>query len=153
MSLPHGGTVRKSRFVPAARERVFRAWTSERELAAWWRPGGYRAESVAIDLRVGGAYRICMVNSADQRQKLSGVFVVVTPPERLVMTWRLEGSPEDDEYEALLTLEFNEVDGGTRLELLHERLRPGGVRMFEAGWTALLATLAAQLAIRQETRA
>ena len=140
----HQGTVRKSKFVAAPRERVFRAWTSEQELSAWWRPGGYRVERIVIDLRTGGIYEIHMVNGLAQRQRLSGVFVKVQPPELLVMTWRLEGSPEDDDYDSVLTLEFKEVSGGTRLELTHERLRAGGIGMFESGWMALLAALAAR---------
>jgi uncharacterized protein YndB with AHSA1/START domain len=93
--------VNKTRLFPATRERVFRAWTDERELAAWWCPGGYQTEYVHIDLRVGGAYELSMRNPAGSRQRLSGTYRELSAPERLVMTWCLAGSPADDGYEGL----------------------------------------------------
>jgi uncharacterized protein YndB with AHSA1/START domain len=131
--------------LPASPDQVFRAWTAEDELKAWWRPGDFRAESVQVDLRVGGAYEIVMVDSRGARQRLSGVYLDVEAPQRLVMTWRLEGSPDDDGYEALLTLEFDADPPGTLLRLRHERLRPEVLKMFAVGWEALLPTLGLHL--------
>ena len=138
--------VSKTRLFPVARERVFHAWTDEEELAAWWHPGDFRTEGVRFDLRVGGTYEIRMVDSEGLRQRLSGVYVDIVAPERLVMTWRLEGSPADDGYEALLTLVFEQAPGGTLLQLKHERLRPAGLGRFGAGWEGLLPKLAVHLA-------
>lgn len=151
MARTHAAVVRKSKFLPAPRERVFRAWIDEQELSAWWRPGGYRVERATLDLRAGGLYEICMANQSGQRQRLSGEFIVIEPPERLVMTWRLEGSPDDDGYAALLTVELTEVSGGTQINLTHERLRTGGFERFDSGWEALLSVLAAHLGARRET--
>jgi glutathione S-transferase len=137
--------VSKSRNFRVPRDRVFHAWTTEKELIAWWRPGHYRAESVRIDLRVGGTYEILMVDREGTRQRLSGIYREIVAPERLVMTWRLEGSPADDGYEALLTLTFHEAPGGTVLQLTHERLRWAGIRAFDAGWEGLLPKLASHL--------
>jgi glutathione S-transferase len=127
------------------RDRVFHAWTAEKEIMAWWRPGHYRAESVSLDLRVGGAYEILMVDREGARQRLFGIYLEIVAPERLVMTWQLEGSPADDGYEALLTLTFHEAPGGTVLQLTHERLRLAGIRAFDAGWEGLLPELALHL--------
>lgn len=79
------------------------------------------------------------------RQRLYGMYVEVLIPELLVMTWNLEGSPADDGYAALLTLEFIEEQGGTLLRLRHERLRPDALEMFDAGWEALIPAMAAHL--------
>jgi uncharacterized protein YndB with AHSA1/START domain len=143
-----GDIVAKTRLLAAARERVFHAWTDAEELASWWRPGGFRAERVRIDLRVGGRYEILMVDPEGSRQRLSGVYVEIARPERLVMTWRLEGSPADDGYEALLTLVFEQAPGGTLLQLKHERLRPAGRNRFGEGWDGLLPKLASYIARR-----
>lgn len=133
------------RHLPVPRERVFRAWSSPEELAAWWRPGRFRAERVVIDLRAGGGCEILMADPEGARQRLHGVYVQVLFPERLIMTWNLEGSPADDGYTALLSLEFMEERGGTLLRLSHERLRPAALGLFDAGWEALLPRLAGYL--------
>jgi len=42
------------------RETLFRAWTQPEALRQWWFPSGCVAEAIELDLRVGGAYRLCM---------------------------------------------------------------------------------------------
>ena len=133
--------VAKTVRLPASRDQAFQAWTTEDELRAWWRPGGFRVERLQVDLRIGGAYEILMVDAHGARQRLSGTYVAIEASKRLVMTWRLEGSPDDDGYEALLTLEFEDDPPGTLLRLRHERLRPEALDMFAAGWEALLPLL------------
>ncbi|MDE2140791.1 MAG: SRPBCC domain-containing protein [Elusimicrobia bacterium] len=44
------------RYVDAPRERVWRAWTSEKELGAWMGPKGAETGYAKMDLRVGGTY-------------------------------------------------------------------------------------------------
>ncbi len=44
------------RMVDAPRERVWRAWTTEKELGAWMGPKGAETGYAKMDLRVGGTY-------------------------------------------------------------------------------------------------
>jgi uncharacterized protein YndB with AHSA1/START domain len=112
------------------------------ELASWWQPGRYRVASIQIDLRIGGTYEIVMLDPSGARQRLFGTYLEIIPHERLVMTWQLEGSPADDDYEARLTLEFiQQTDNSTLMHLTHERLRPEGSEKFAAGWDSLLPKL------------
>lgn len=111
----------------------------------WWKPGSYHTEKVTIDLRLGGCYEIVMIDPSGRRQRLSGVYLEIDEPRRLVMTWRLEGSPSDDDYEAILALEFVDDAGGCRLLLEHEKLRRAALADFSAGWDALLPELARHL--------
>ena len=134
-------SVSKRQRLAASPARVFRAWTSGDDLMAWWRPGRFRAESVAIDLRVGGTYEIVMVDPNGARQRVSGVYLEIENAKRLAMTWRLEGSSIDDGYDALLSLNFIGDGDGTLLELTHEKLRPDGVSRFDDGWERLLPNL------------
>jgi uncharacterized protein YndB with AHSA1/START domain len=73
---------------------VFRAWTQPVALREWWCPPGWVAGEIDIDLRVGGAYRIGMsrTGTAGAGVSVSGHFLEVRPPERLVYTWRWEGA-------------------------------------------------------------
>ncbi|HVX90639.1 MAG TPA: SRPBCC domain-containing protein [Candidatus Paceibacterota bacterium] len=140
-------TVALSRFFDAPRDRVFRAWTNPEELRSWWRPGGFSTTAVAIDLRVGGEYRIDMLSPAGKPQLLFGRYLEIRAPERLVMTFSLLGSEHDDGYEALLTLDFTESGTGTELALVHERLPRPSTAMFEAGWKRVLGDLQSYVAM------
>src|SRR6516225_322534 len=77
----------------ASPERVFRAWTQPVALREWWCPPGWIAGDIEVDLRVGGAYRIAMTRPAGGAPvAVSGQFLEVDPPERLVYTWCWEGA-------------------------------------------------------------
>ena len=56
------GTFVLSRMVSAPRERVWRAWTNEHELAAWMGPRGFETIHAKLDFRVGGIYHYGMKN-------------------------------------------------------------------------------------------
>src|SRR4051794_41681740 len=69
----------------ASPDRVFRAWTEPAALREWWCPPGWVAGEIAIDLRPGGTYRIEMRRiGGGERLAISGQFLDVTPPRRLV---------------------------------------------------------------------
>ena len=61
------------------------------------------------------------------------------------MTWCLEGSAQDDGYEALLTLEFQENPNGTELILIHDKLPVASIEMYAAGWSEVLDSLSRRL--------
>ena len=134
-------TVRLNRTFGAARDAVFRAWTDPDEFKAWWQPGPYSTASVEMDVRVGGGYRVTMRRPDGACQYLFGRYVEVLPPSRLAMTWCLDGSEQDDGYEALLTLEFHERPEGTELVLVLDRLPGASIEMYVAGWSEVLGCL------------
>jgi len=140
-------TVRLSRIFPAPREQVFRAWTTAEEFKQWWRPGGFTTRAVEMDLRIGGKYRIAMQSPDGKIQCLFGTYLEIRPPERLTMTWSLEGSESNDGYEAILTLEFISRGEGTKIALTHEKLPKRSLGLFEAGWKLVLDQLSHHLAI------
>jgi uncharacterized protein YndB with AHSA1/START domain len=113
----------------ASPERVFRAWTQPVALREWWCPSGWVAGEIEINLRVGGAYSIGMsrAGSVDVGISVSGQFLEVRPPERLVYTWRWEGAfagmPE-----TLVTLELQGSGNETLLTLRHDNFVDPGLR-------------------------
>jgi uncharacterized protein YndB with AHSA1/START domain len=75
-----------TRVYAAPREAVWRAWTAPEQIAAWWGKRGWRTpvESVTIDLRPGGAFRLTSVSEADgTAMPTDAVFREVVPGERL----------------------------------------------------------------------
>ena len=119
----------------ASPERVFRAWTQPAALREWWCPSGWVAGEIAIDLQIGGTYSIAM-SRADVRVSVSGAFLEVRPPERLVYTWRWEGAFAEMP-ETLVTLELQGSDIETRLTLHHDDFADAGIRQqHRSGWMA-----------------
>jgi uncharacterized protein YndB with AHSA1/START domain len=96
---------------------------------------------VEIDLRPGGHYRIAMQHPNGSIATVSGKYLEVVAPERLVMTWISIGGPRDEGHEALLTLEFLDRDGATELKLTHERLPASSKDSYDSGWTAMIEHL------------
>jgi uncharacterized protein YndB with AHSA1/START domain len=69
---------------------VWRAWTEPDQLAAWWGPAGMHTprESVEMDVRPGGVFRLTMVTDDGGAEFLSDMrFTVVDPPETLGYEW------------------------------------------------------------------
>lgn len=126
----------------APRQRVFDAWTKPELAMKFLGPGEVTAPEVRMDVRTGGMYGIVMLNPDGERWTVGGTYREVRPPERLVMTWRWEEENPEDEHESLLTLQFNELDGGTELILTHEQFASEESRdRHQEGWTAIMEQL------------
>ena len=70
----------------APRALVFKAWTDPVFLARWWGPRGFTNPVCEADARPGGALKIVMRAHYGTDYPMRGVFLEVTPPERLVFT-------------------------------------------------------------------
>jgi uncharacterized protein YndB with AHSA1/START domain len=134
--------LRLERVIRADRERTFAAWTRPEILRQWSAPAGMTIEDGGeLDLRVGGRWRVVMVEPNGTRHEAFGTYREITPPARLVYThaWR-DGSGSSPE--TILTVAFEEVAGGTRVVLTQEGFgsresRDGHVE----GWSSTLDQL------------
>ena len=130
-----------TRTFAAPRERVFQAWTDPEELKKWWGPGDYTTPSAEVDLKVGGSYRFAMKPPDGEVFYLTGEYREVTAPEKLVYTWRWEGS-EDQPEETLVTVEFRDRGEITEVVVTHEKFRDEEqCHLHEMGWNACLVRL------------
>jgi uncharacterized protein YndB with AHSA1/START domain len=135
------------RTYPVPRERVFAAWTDPVIAARFLGPGDVTATVAHMDVTVGGTFRITMDSPENGRFDASGTYLEVNAPQRLVMTWRWEEDDPADEYDSILSLDFNERDGETEFVLTHEKLASVESRArHEAGWTAIIDLLTTVLA-------
>jgi uncharacterized protein YndB with AHSA1/START domain len=98
------------RFFKAPPALVYRACNDPEYLRRWMGPRRLETTECEADLRVGGAWRLVHRAPDGMEFVFSGRLLELDPPRRRVGTWRWEGAPED---EAVQTLEFTEVDGGT----------------------------------------
>jgi uncharacterized protein YndB with AHSA1/START domain len=71
------------RMIDAPRERVWRAWTSEKELAAWMGPKGAEPGYAKLDLKVGGTYHY-MNKYAEKEMWGLATYETIEQPSKLV---------------------------------------------------------------------
>ena len=143
-----GETLRLTHRFAAPRDAVFRAWTSADELALWFGPTYAKARKVEVDLRVDGRYSMELHHEDGSVYPLSGRYLEILPPERLVFTWAW-GAGEIAHVETQVTMLFAEVGDGTELTLIHEGLPSQTAREKHGeGWTACFASLDRAIAER-----
>jgi uncharacterized protein YndB with AHSA1/START domain len=100
-----------TRVFAAPRDLVFRAFTVPKHVRQWLLgPDGWTMPVCEIDLRAGGAWRyVWRQDHTGQEFFISGSYVEVTPPERLVHIERMNGEPP----ESINTTDFTESGGQT----------------------------------------
>ena len=79
-----------SRQFRAPRALVWQAWTDPAHILKWWGPHRFSCPHAEIDLRPGGKLRLDMQGPDGRIFPSTGTVEEVVPPERLVMTTRLE---------------------------------------------------------------
>ena len=99
MAEPEPG-LRITRVFDAPRDEVWKEWTEPERFADWFglRSTPVPPESVAMDVRPGGAWRLTMFAGPNRREmRWRGEYVEVEPPERLVLT--MSDQPGGERYE------------------------------------------------------
>lgn len=133
------------RFYPVAPEKVWRAWTDPQALGQWFRPNASFSVPVAeADVRVGGRFRVLMVDAKGEEFDLRGLYREVVPERKLVMTWGWR--EKQPGHESLVTVTFRPLNQGTQLELRHEQyVDIQNQPTHEQGWNGALDKLETHL--------
>jgi uncharacterized protein YndB with AHSA1/START domain len=132
---PRGLVLEMTCVLEAPREQVFGLLSEPAELARWWGPRGFTTPWIELDLRVGGRYRIAMQPPDGDLFHLSGEYLEIDPPSRLVYTFRWD-EPHPDDRETVVMLSLDDVGGGTEISFwqgafaTEERLA-----LHRGGWT------------------
>jgi uncharacterized protein YndB with AHSA1/START domain len=93
-------------------ELVFDVITQPEHVLKWFAAFEDTMTVCSIDLRVGGNYHYVSVTEDGRECSFRGTFLEITPPTRIVDTWRFEGWPD---VEAVETVELHETNGVTTL--------------------------------------
>jgi uncharacterized protein YndB with AHSA1/START domain len=109
-------TLHVTRRFKAARDRVFAAFATLDAMAAWFGPPGCKVTGDSLDFRPGGLYRL-RAKTSDDELIVSGAYREITPPEKIVFTWKWEHDEDWVNVESVITLEFHAQDGETELNL------------------------------------
>ena len=111
-----------TRVLDAPRELVWKAWTEPEQLAQWWGPRGTSTpvESIAMDVRPGGTFRVTSVSDEGSEMTVAGVYREVVEPERLVF----EEPAEDAWHEgAVSVLTFTDLGDGRTEMVVHTTIQ------------------------------
>lgn len=123
---------------------VFEAWTDPTLLMQWFGPENVVTQQVSVDARVGGGFRVVMLENTGERHEVSGTYYEVVANERLVFSWSWIKTPE---RASRVIVTFKPDGAGTILTLLHEQLfDEQAVKGHTHGWTGSLAKLEALFA-------
>jgi uncharacterized protein YndB with AHSA1/START domain len=109
-------TLLVTRHFKAPRERVFAAFSSLDAMAAWFGPPGRSCLGDSVDFRVGGSYQL-RVKTPDEENIVSGVYREITPPSKLVFTWKWQDDEDWEKVESLITIEFHAHGTETEVRL------------------------------------
>ncbi|MEP2531005.1 SRPBCC domain-containing protein [Shimia sp.] len=133
-------SLKVSRHLPFAPERVFDAWLDPVMMQKFLVPGpGMTVPEASNDPRVGGRFRVIMkAPDVDEGWPHEGEYLEIDRASRLRFTWVSPYSQEDSE----VTLDLEPNEGGTDLTLTHVRFPSQESRdNHEGGWTLILQSL------------
>jgi uncharacterized protein YndB with AHSA1/START domain len=130
-------TVRREIAAPA--DDLFDAWLDAQSLGTWLRPSGVRETRAETDPRVGGTFRIVMVDDETSMEH-TGIYREIDRPRRLVFTW---SSPATQFRDSIVTVTFEpSSDGSTVIEINQVGLPDEEARAgHDAGWSDALREL------------
>jgi uncharacterized protein YndB with AHSA1/START domain len=135
-----GPVVQIRRRVKASAEQIFDLWTKPDLMVRWMSPYPGAVDCKAsCDLRPGGAFSLVM-SSEESIREVSGTYVEVDRPRKLVFTWT---GPLTNNVNTLVTVELNPRGDETDLVLTHERLPTRAIHEGHTkGWGHILDHLA-----------
>lgn len=149
VATPSDRAIVVTRSFDAPRRLVYAAWTEPELLKRWYGAHGWQVTDAAIDLQVGGSWRVVWDGPGGATMAASGVYREVSPYDRLVYTEAFD----DPWYEgdSLVAHDFAEQAERTTLsstylfasqEIRDRVLATPMVRGISDGYERLDATLA-----------
>ena len=135
-----GPIVQIRRRVRARAGQIFDLWTKPDLMVRWMSPfPGAIDCKASCDLRPGGAFSLVM-SSEESSREVSGTYVEVDRPRKLVFTWI---GPLTNNVNTLVTVELYPRGDETDLVLTHERLPTPSIHAGHTqGWGNILNHLA-----------
>jgi len=110
--------LRLSRVLHAPRETVFKAWSAAEHVKRWFCPETYSVPDAKVDMRVGGAFEVCMRSPTGEEHWTRGAFVEVTPYTRLVIDMHVADAAGKPLFRAFTEVDFSDALGGTRMDVV-----------------------------------
>jgi uncharacterized protein YndB with AHSA1/START domain len=144
--------LRVSRVFSASRETLFKAWSSADHVKRWFCPNGYSVPEAKVEMRVGGAFEVCMRSPEGFDHWTRGTFTEVAAPERLTIDHHVidpcGGGPL---FSAVTHVKFGVASAGTLMEVVQTYSFPNSAQAEQMlkgapeGWRQTLDKLEAEV--------
>jgi len=125
------GPITFERLIDATPEEAFALFTEPERLRRW------QAVSAAVDLRVGGDYRLTVTPG----HIAGGTFTEVDPGRRVVYTWGWVGSEDLPPGASTVVVEFEPSGDKTLVRMTHQGLTGEQATGHTEGWTHFIERL------------
>jgi len=140
------GKLTATRVYDAPRELVFEAWVETDKIGQWWGCANTTNVRSTVEPRVGGKYdHHITIKGVEEEIPGNAILVEFDPPKKLAYESILLN---DSSPKMHVSVEFSEVDEGTKVVLVHSGIPDvrvdGDVELREiiqGGWTAALDKL------------
>jgi uncharacterized protein YndB with AHSA1/START domain len=133
----------------APRDLVFKAWTDPERMMHWAGPKGFTVRGDQLDLRPGGRHRACLIAPNGEEHWVSGEYIEVLPPRRLVFTHAWELANGERSPQTVVTVDLIDKDGATEMQFHQAFFESVASRDgHEGGWTESFERLAQFLTTR-----
>ncbi|NYF90591.1 SRPBCC domain-containing protein [Tunturiibacter empetritectus] len=142
-----------TRRVAAPPAMVFAAWIDREQLAKWWGPKCFTNRVYQVDARVGGAILIDMQSPEGVVYPMTGRFVTIDRPHRLVFVTAAIDEHGKPMFEVMNTVTFTEARGGTEISLVARVIKttsaaaPKHLEGMSQGWCQSLDRLSELVAL------
>lgn len=133
------GTLVISRVYPAAQQAVFDAWVEADQVKDWWGCADTTDVESEVCREVGGKYEHKMTLRGEYQHIAQGVFTDYDPPNLLAYT--INGPEEAGDTGMHVRVEFEAVEGGTKVTLTHTGIPHEFSPFIVDGWTAAFGKL------------
>jgi uncharacterized protein YndB with AHSA1/START domain len=129
-------TSKAERFIPAAPDAVYRAFTDPDALAEWLPPGDMSGVVRDFDLRVGGGYVMSLFypeggegrgKTSSREDRVRVRFMELDPPRRIVEAGSFDAADPSLQGEMTMIIEIAPEGEGSRVEFSFVGL-PSGLR-------------------------
>jgi uncharacterized protein YndB with AHSA1/START domain len=133
--------VQLHRVLTATPEKIFKAFTDPDALASWVPPYGFTAKVHAMEVKVGGSYKMSFTNfTTGNGHSFGGEYLEVKPNELIQYTDRFDDPNLPGEM--ITTIQLKVVSCGTELFVVQEGIPAAiPVEMCYLGWQESLEKL------------
>ena len=122
---------------------LFDAWTDPKAMKKWFAPRNMEVGEMALEAKVGGKFRVCMVNSKKEEYCASGEIKKLEAPFLLALSFAWENNDGENGNETGISVSLEEFHGMTIMNFEQKGFASVESRdSHEEGWCTCFEKLA-----------